>query len=251
MNTKMKTLLLTLVSLGLSSVGAFGQQPIIENNGVRVPAKEAAAVNKPPQPASLRLADTIERGRNLFSLDEVSAAQFAAADEQYAKTRPNRGLQPPQVGIVRAVGQTFGPDSFVNVASGSTGERKVWAMAVRSTGAHYLRLRFVNFDASDASVIVYARNGDEVVTLGPFTGKGPQRSGDFWTLSLPGDTAFIEFSGSGEPRLEIAEVMHYDKLPAPTAQKRSQGLSQAQPPGEHPCFLDVMADSKTTITSLR
>jgi hypothetical protein len=239
----MKTLLLTLVSLWLSSVGAFGQQPIIENDGMRVPARDEAAANKPPRPASLHLADAIEGGRNLFRLDEVSAAQFAAADEKAVKARPNRGPEPPRVGIVRAVGQTFGPDSFVNVASGAAGERKVWAMAFRSPGAHYLRLRFVNFDAGDASVIVYARNGDEVVTLGPFTGKGPQRSGDFWTLSLPGDTAFLEFSGGGEPRLEVAEVMHYDKLPAPAVQKRAQDLNQAQPPGEHPCFLDVMQES--------
>jgi len=246
MNTKMKTLLLTLTSLCLFNVSAFGQQPIVENNGERAPVTKAAAVNSPSQPASLRLADTIQRGQNLFSLDEVSAAQIAAADEEAIKAHPNSGQRPPRVGMVREVSRTFGPGSFVNVAPAAADERKVWAMALRSPRALAIRLRFVNFDIGEASVIVYARNGDEVITLGPFSGKGPQQSGDFWTLSLPGDTAFIEFSGTGEPRLEVAEVMNYDKNLGAIIQKQSEGLNQAQPPEEHSCFLDVMQESVNT-----
>jgi len=251
MNTKMKTLLLALTSLWLFSVSAFGQQPIVENNGERAPVTKAAAVSSPSQPASLRLADAIQRGRNLFSLDEVSAAQIAAADEEAVKARPNASLRPPRVGMVREVSRIFGPDSFVNVAPDAANERKVWAMALRSPGALSIRLRFVNFDIGDASVIVYARNGDEVITLGPFSGKGPQRSGDFWTLSLPGDTAFIEFSGDGEPRIEVAEVMHYDKDLGATIQKQgqsaqSQSPNQANAVAELGCHLDVMRENVNT-----
>ncbi len=251
MNTKMKTLLFSLASLWLFNLYAFGQQPIIENNGERAPVTKEAAVNKPPQPASLRLADAIQRGQTLFSLDEVSAAQIAAADEEAVKARPNAGQRPARVGMVRPVSQTFGPDSFVNVTPDAANERKAWAMALRSPGALGIRLRFVNFDVGDASVLVYARNGDEVITLGPFSGKGPQQNGDFWTLSLPGDTAFIEFSGDGEPRLEIAEVMHYDKDPAATVQKRAQnspapGSNQANAVAELGCHLDVMQENVDT-----
>ena len=235
MSAKKKTLLLTLVGLWLFNVDAFGQQPIIGKDGDRASVRKERTVNRPPQPVSLHLADAIQDGKNFFSLGEVSVAQLAAADEKGAIARQARVPKSPRVGIVRSVGRAFGPDSFVNVAS--NGEKNVWAMALRSPGALYLRLRFINFDIGNASAIIYARYGGEVITLGPFSGKGPQRNGDFWTMSLPGDTAFIEFSGKGKPQLEIAELMHYDKDPLAGFQPR------ALDPGEHPCFLDVMQEN--------
>lgn len=189
MSAKMKTLLLTLVGLSLFNMDAFGQQSVIGKDGDRASVRKETTVNRPPRPVSLHLADAIQDGKNFFSLGEVSVAQLVAADEKGATARQARVPRSPRVGIVRSVGRTFGPDSFVNVAS--NGEKNVWAMALRSSGARYIRLRFINFDIGDASAIIYARYRGEVVTLGPFSGKGPQRNGDFWTMSLPGDTAFI------------------------------------------------------------
>ena len=120
-------------------------------------------------------------------------------------------------------------------------------MGVRSPGAASIRLHFMNFDVGGAAVTVYAQSGDQLVTRGPFSGKGPDQNGDFWTATLPGDIAFIEFAGSGIPRLEIAEVMHLEKDPtAPQQQSqsfRSGEGNQANAPSELGCHFDVMCES--------
>jgi hypothetical protein len=49
---------------------------------------------------------------------------------------------------------------------------------------------------------------------GPYTGRGPLGSGDFWTETLPGETVVIEAAGVAKPRWELVEVAHFDKDPA-------------------------------------
>jgi hypothetical protein len=250
MNTKMRTLLLTLLSVGLFGVGAFGQQPVIEREGARVPDRKEAAVSRPPLPKSLNMGAVVREGRGLFDLGAVTAAENAVADKEFAKMRSIGSPGPQRVGLVRSVGQLFGSASFVSLASTAlSGEEKLWLIALRSPGAAALRLRFVNFDVGGATVTVYTRDGDEVITRGPFSGKGPEQDGDFWTASLPGDTVFIEVSGADEPRLEIVEVMHLDQDPTATAQKQrrlSQSSSQGKPvnvTAELGCHLDVACES--------
>ncbi len=124
--------------------------------------------------------------------------------------------------------------------------KQVWAMALRSPEALGLRLHFVNFDVGAGAVIVYARRGAELVTLGPFTSKGPEQDGDFWTTLSPGATAFIEVSGVAVPQLKISEVMHFD-------QDITGGLSGANSQrkfaeaAEFGCHLDVMCEEVSPI----
>ncbi|HKQ78450.1 MAG TPA: hypothetical protein VJ810_32420 [Blastocatellia bacterium] len=249
MNTPMKTLLLTLVSLGLFNVCAFGQQPVIEKSGERAPDSKAAG-SQPSPPKSFEMTTVAQAGRSLFELGAVTAAENAAAAESSAKSHVSGLPKPLRVGLVRTVGQTFGPASFISPASPPLpGEEKLGLMAFRSPGATALRLRFVNFDMGGGAVTVYTRDGDEVITRGPFSGKGPEHDGDFWTASLPGDTIYIEVSGVDEPRLEIAEVMHLDQDPIATA-RRQRRLSQSRDHGatvnavaELGCHLDVMCET--------
>lgn len=221
----------------------FGQEPIQEAQGMRVPVGKEVAAKKAPTPLSLRTAEAFQTGRNIHELGEPTA-ELAEVKEKAQSSGNEPG--PLRVGLIRTVDKPFGPDSFIKNALPAQSPADVlgqlWTMALRSPQALALRLHFVNFDAGSGSVIVYGRRGDEIITLGPFTGKGPQRDGEFWTTSLPGDTAFIEVSGMAEPRLEISEVMHFDKDTASELQ-RDSGKQQSMAPQELGCHLDVMCEN--------
>jgi hypothetical protein len=91
--------------------------------------------------------------------------------------------------------------------------RKLWTAAIRSTGALGLRIHFSQFDAGDRTVRLYSRAQGQVVERGSYVGRGPNRSGEFWSASLPGDTVFLEMEGGGtrEPVFEVEEVIHFDQ----------------------------------------
>jgi hypothetical protein len=205
----------------------------------RVPMDLQAAAKQAPAPISLRLADAFQEGRNVYDLGSVSAEQIAEADQaaakEYAHVRPG----PLRIGVVRSVGTVplSIQSSALRISSPDGGH--LWTLAIRSPGAFGLRLHFTNFDVGEGSVIVYARDADDVIVRGPFSGKGPEGTGEFWTASLPGDTAFIEVSGSDEPRLEVAKLVHYDKHPAGLVQAQ-EGAAAPQQVG---CHLDVMCES--------
>lgn len=216
--------------------GARGQTIVRQASPERVPVDSRAVSEKAPTPISLDLAKAFQEGRNIHSLSVLSKQEIAAADkaaaERYANTKPG----PKRVGLVRSAGS-----APLSVAGGfalrSTlpNGSSVWTMAIRSPGAFGLRVHFSDFDTGAGSVIVYAGDRNGLIVRGPFTGKGPNRNGDFWTASLPGDTAFIEISGTDEPRLAVAEIIHFDKHPGGESQSKD-----AAEPVLQPCHLDVM-----------
>ena len=239
-----------LVSFSVSllfGVSVFGQEPVHEAQGTRVPVSEQTAEKKSPTPLSLRVAKAFQAGRNIHDLGDPTA-ELAAVNEKVSGRRSEPG--PRRVAVVRTVGMTFGSDSFIKTEAPAQAPtdapKQVWTMALRSPEAFALRLHFVNFDAGSGSVIVYARHGDELTTLGPFTDKGPQQSGDFWTALLPGDMALIEVSGIADPHLEISEVMHFDRDPA-NELKRANGNRQAMVPAQLGCHLDAMCENVNPI----
>jgi len=92
--------------------------------------------------------------------------------------------------------------------------RKLWTMKVASPGAYGIRLHFTQFDVGASSLIVYAYDEQgALVAEGPYSGKGPERDGDFWVPSLPGAEAFVEVAGEEEPRFTVGEIMHFDRDP--------------------------------------
>jgi hypothetical protein len=240
MNTNKLFSLSALLSFSLW-FGSFvyGQVPVHETLGMRVPAATKTAEQQALAP---RAAAAFQPGRNVHELGEATGELEAV--QQKAKSSASRP-GPPQVGVVRAVAQKFGPGSFIKTElpaeTSAATPQSVWTLALRSPEALGLRLHFVNFDVGSGSVIVYGRRGDGTTTLGPFIGQGPQQKGDFWTALLPGDTAFIEVTGGAEPRLEISEVMHFDQDPLTGC----KGLSLKQPGvvRERSCHLDVMSEN--------
>ena len=216
---------------------ALGQQPVREHSGERVPPPPDIAVQRNPTPLSLNIPGAFREGSNIYSLAPVSAQEIAAADRAAAAKSAHVRPGPPRVGLVRSVGAvplSIKGDAALQSASIQGGE--VWTMAIRSPGAFGMRIHFTNFDVNGGSVLVYARDGDSVITRGPYTQQGPHQNGEFWTASLPGDTVFIEVSGTDDPHVEVPEILHFDKDRAGAA----RDLGEVRRPATLSCHLDAM-----------
>ena len=117
-------------------------------------------------------------------------------------------LEPNQIGINRSV--DISPNTraqkFVN-PDGS----QIIVLTIKSSNASGIGVHFRNFSLADGEeVYVYGTATDSIV-FGPFTEKGPWGSGEFWSGTVEGDTAVIEFykktdeNGQG---FEISEISH-------------------------------------------
>jgi hypothetical protein len=116
--------------------------------------------------------------------------------------------RPNQVGVNRSV--VVSPNTraqkFVN-PDGS----QIIVLIIKSPRASGIGVHFRDFALADGEeVYVYGVATDSIV-FGPFTDKGPWGSGEFWSGTVDGDTAVIEFykrtdeNGQG---FEIFEVSH-------------------------------------------
>jgi hypothetical protein len=90
----------------------------------------------------------------------------------------------------------------------------VWAAAVRSDGALAVRVHFTDFSIpSDAEAYVFGVGGE---AHGPYLGRGPNGTGDFWSHSIHADTAIVlvRYFGPGGAEgisgmsLRISDVGH-------------------------------------------
>ncbi len=117
-------------------------------------------------------------------------------------------LEPNQIGVNRGVevAPNTRAQKFVN-PDGS----QIIVLIIKSSGASGIGVHFRNFALADSEeVYVYGAATDSIV-FGPFTEKGPWGSGEFWSGTVDGDTAVIEFhkrtdeNGHG---FEIFEISH-------------------------------------------
>jgi hypothetical protein len=114
---------------------------------------------------------------------------------------------PNQVGVNRsvAVSPNTRTQKFVN-PDGS----QIIVLIIKSSGASGIGVHFRNFAlADDEQVYVYGGASNSSV-FGPFTNEGPWGSGEFWSGTVSGDTAVIEFFKRGEngKGFEIFEISH-------------------------------------------
>jgi hypothetical protein len=117
-------------------------------------------------------------------------------------------LEPNQIGVNRSVevSPNTRAQKFVN-PDGS----QIIVLIIKSSGASGIGVHFRNFALADGEeVYVYGAATDSTV-FGPFTDKGPWGNGEFWSGTVDGDTAVIEFykktdeNGQG---FEIFEISH-------------------------------------------
>ncbi len=103
----------------------------------------------------------------------------------------------------------------------------VWTGAAASDGALGLRLHFTGFDLpARTELYVYNDAGD---AFGPYTGRGPGGSGDFWSHTVAGSLAYVQLRHYGDTppatlgavSFRLAGVGHIDPDLVPTPSPRA------------------------------
>ena len=134
---------------------------------------------------------------------------------------------PNQIGVNRsvAVSPKTRAQKFVN-PDGS----QIIVLIIKSSGASGIGVHFRNFALADGEeVYVYGPAADSIV-FGPYTNKGPWGSGEFWSGTLVGDTAVIEFytrtdeNGKGFEIFEISHIFRRARLATPVQSTRRSEL---------------------------
>jgi Trypsin-like peptidase domain len=115
---------------------------------------------------------------------------------------------PNQIGVNRSV--AVSPKTRAQKFANPDGSQTI-VLIIKSSGASGIGVHFRNFELSRGEqVYVYGPAADGIVS-GPYTNNGPWGSGEFWSGTMVGDTAVIEFytrtDNKGEG-FEIFEVSH-------------------------------------------
>ncbi|MCP4589493.1 MAG: hypothetical protein GY842_01985 [bacterium] len=115
---------------------------------------------------------------------------------------------PLQVGITRDLNVDEAHGQWVGRDEGSA----VWTAALVSEGAEGMRLRFTDLHLPPGGELyIYAPSAPEI-TLGPLTADGPHHNGAYWTTTLPGDIAYLEYLSPNGPAKDlpfrVAQVAH-------------------------------------------
>src|SRR5207247_10001795 len=115
---------------------------------------------------------------------------------------------PNQIGVNRSV--AVSPKTRAQKVVNPDGSQII-VLVIKSSGASGIGVHFRNSAlAAGEEVYVYGPAPDSIV-CGPYTNKGPWGSGEFWSGTLVGDSAVIEFctrSNRDEKVFEIFEVSH-------------------------------------------
>lgn len=176
----------------------------------------------------------------------------AAEKKELAKPQPLSGT-PLRIGLIKSLDHIIQFRSLLNqTGSGAlipnaNGEL-VWSQALEAPEAHALRVHFEKFSLPpNARLYLYTSSGD---VRGPYTGKGPNRDGSFWSGTLfsesvtvalyidspvnhtvPADLNFfitdIAYIGSGFLQPETKATWSTDQCSnAPCVQDASCGVSE-------------------------
>jgi hypothetical protein len=83
----------------------------------------------------------------------------------------------------------------------------VWTAALESEKATGLRVHFSDLNLpGDAALYIYNLNGE---AFGPYTGKGPDNDGDFWSHTVTGPVAFVQLRFQGPVTPEALQTTHF------------------------------------------
>jgi lysyl endopeptidase len=126
---------------------------------------------------------------------KVALRALTDAESQPAKRKP--GLT--AVGVTRQLpADVLSQGEWSSTAEG----KRVWRVSLESTGAESLRVKFTNFNVEAGTV--WLLNGD-TNAAGPYTGKGPQGDGEFWSDIVAGDSLIIAY----EPADPVATIVPF------------------------------------------
>ncbi|HEV3197502.1 MAG TPA: trypsin-like peptidase domain-containing protein, partial [Bryobacteraceae bacterium] len=109
-----------------------------------------------------------------------------------------------------------GVERMVERRSGLRGEwvtlddgRTAWRLAIQSDGASGVRLEFSRFSVGSGEVWLYSEDHSQV--FGPYTGAGPDGSGQFWSNTVFADNVVVEYLPD-QPRtdtpFQVSKLLH-------------------------------------------
>jgi hypothetical protein len=99
-----------------------------------------------------------------------------------------------RIGVHRTIGDASGDGSLQGGTwSPLNAGGRVWRMEIQSDAATGLRVEFSNFSIGNGKLWVHSA----ATVDGPYTGRGPWDNGEFWSSSITGDTATIEYQPAG------------------------------------------------------
>ena len=116
------------------------------------------------------------------------------------------------------------PEDAVDEGTWSTlaDGRGVWRLKIRSVDATGMRVEFSDFSVGDSKVWVNSEDS----TDGPYIGRGPNDDGKFWSGTVGGESAVIEYEVEpggrvgGPPPFRILHVAHEERRPAQPPQPK-------------------------------
>jgi hypothetical protein len=217
---------LALAALVAGVAGAQQQsEPGRDNGDGRLPVVSAEAERLPEElrrerPIPFGFDGPFAPDLRSIRLAEVAASEVIDADlraETCLTCGDNEGRgkrSRPRIGFTRSIEGELGRPVRVESDFHTTrldDGRLLSTFAVTSPEAKRIRLHFTNVDLGSSRMIVWARHGESYVVRGSYAGRGSGESGELWTATLPGDTAFIEVVGDELPSFDLVEVVHLDR----------------------------------------
>lgn len=148
---------------------------------------------------------------------EVDRGQIQRLLDQRDSQRTHKLL----IGVTGAVDATIdlrgvageqGVRRLAHGAARASGDGLVWTGTAISEGAFGVRVHFTDVALPRGSALyVYNAGG---AAFGPYTGRGPNGTGEFWSHMVPGETAFVQLrqsAGAPPASFRIGEIGHVDR----------------------------------------
>jgi hypothetical protein len=119
--------------------------------------------------------------------------ELTRADRAVLAAPPVQG-EPLRIGVVKSITPAIAVNRTKALPAGTTQRSRdgslVWAVTLTSPEAQAVRVHLENFSLpAGAEMYVYSPDGG---AWGPFTGKGRNGDGDFWTRSIATDTVVLQ-----------------------------------------------------------
>jgi len=175
----------------------------------------------------------------------VVAVKIPFTADQAANVDAMKATVPLKIGVVKAIT----PRIQVRENAGT-----VWAAIFSSENAGAIRLHLKNMSLpANAELFIYSRNGQ---AYGPYTGVGPNGTGEFWTETIFGSEAILQLQSKSDLSGASFQIAHAGLITpryAGGAQDFSDDVNAPNagwPCGNPNCVLDYSCNHNTISNTL-
>ena len=201
-----KSLFSLVIVLSICGAAIAAQTGVFEAPSYRLPGEFDRAAYEAEQQRLLTwlVAEQVEQG--LATPVSIKLTEQEMREIELGRDIDSRSSRSALlVGVVKPVAVTFdlGSPSHGALARSADGSM-VWTAALHSDFAAGLRVHFENFALPQGyEVWIYSMNGG---VRGPYTGRGPLDSGEFWSHTVAGPDAVLQVRSVGPAVFEEAAV---------------------------------------------